>query len=374
MDKATRAQVKRHNRRLVMRALFEEQADNRAALAIETGLTKPTIGTIINELIHSGYVVEDGFGNSTRGGGKRPTIIRFLPVARQVIGVSIHTEEIIAGLANLDGTIIARHHTRILPDDDIVYSLQCTINALLTQNDVPVVAIGIGIPGIVDENGVVEQSPIKGLDDVPLAARVQKMFRIPCYVSNNTALVARIQVKQSLHQTTQLVTVSVGDVIEVGSTFGGDTYQQGGDISQIPVPGTDSYIGALQWQTVKQDMASIAAKNPDSVLNSQKLSYLLLRRAVHLGEGEAKELLNHLATLLAHSYRLIIGLMRPSEIVLTGSLSLSGDVLLDMVDKKLQEQLPVQTLSRVRLTLAQSDYLSMQGAVVFALQEELGIV
>ncbi len=374
MDKATRAQVKRHNRRLVMRALFEKRADNRAALAVETGLTKPTIGTIVSELLDTGYVIEDGFGKSTRGGGKRPTIVRFLHDSRQVIGVSIHTEEIIAGLANLDGTIIARHHTAILADDDIAFALECTINALLTQNDVPVVAIGIGIPGIVDENGLVEQSPVQGLDDVPLAERIHKMFGIPCYVSNNTALVARIQVKESSSHKAQLVTVSVGDVVEVGSTFGGDIYQHGGDISRFPVPGTDSCVEALQWQNVKREMAAIAAKNPDSILNSHKLSYLLLRRAVYLGEADASDLLNHLASLLAHTYCLIIGLMRPSEIVLTGSLSLLGHVLLDRVDAILQEQVPPQTLSHVRLTLAQSDYLSMQGAVVFALQEELGIL
>src|SRR5690606_13853540 len=96
----------------------------------------PTIGTIIGELINTGYVTEDGYGTSSSNGGKRPTIIRFIPTARQVIGVSIMGDEIIAGLSYLDGTLVARHHTLISEGDNVMMRLQHTINALLAQNDV----------------------------------------------------------------------------------------------------------------------------------------------------------------------------------------------------------------------------------------------
>lgn len=376
MDKATRAQVKRHNRRIVMRALFEELADNRAALAVETGLTKPTIGTIIGELIDNGYVREDGFGTSGSSGGKRPTILRFLPDARRVIGVSIQAEEIIAGLAMLDGTSTAHHHSEILPGCDLLKLLDATINALLVQSDAPVMAIAIGIPGLVDDEGLVLQSSMEELNNVALASTIQERFAIPCYVSNNTALITRMQVKESQKngKYTPLVTVSVGDVIEIGSSYGGNIYQHGGDIRQFPIPDSESRFEVMQWQQVKQRMATIAEQNPDSVLNSRRLSYLLLRRAIFLEETEALELHDNLATLLSHIYIWVIALMRPSEIVLTGAMSLLGQSLLDAISAILREQLPGQTVSRVRLTVAQSEYLSMQGAVVFALQEELGIV
>lgn len=376
MDKATRAQVKQHNRRLVMRALFEELADNRAALAVETGLTKPTIGTIIGELIDSGYVIEDGFGTSSSSGGKRPTILRFLSDVRRVIGISIRAEEIIAGIATLDGIITAHHYNVLLSDDDPLEILKYTINALLTQSDAPVIAIAIGIPGQVDEAGIVMQSPIKGLDQIALAEHFRETFDIPCYVNNNTALITRMQVKESQQNGSieSLVTVSIGDVIEIGSTFGGNVYQHAGDIARFSVPNADYRFGILQWQQVKQRMATIASNNPDSVLNSRKLSYLLLRRAIHLNEKEAIDLHNELALLLSHIYRWIIGLMRPSDIVLTGSISLLGDSLLESIATNLGEDVSAQDLSKVRLTLAQSEYLSMQGAVIFALQEELGIV
>src|SRR5690606_15173640 len=179
MDKATRGQVKRHNRRLVMRALVTKIADNRAALAIATGLTRPTIGTIISELIEAGYVSEIGYGESTSSGGKRPTLIEFVPMARQVIAVSIAQDEIIAQLAYLDGSVVARHHRVISEADDIQQALYNTINALIAQKDTELLCIGIGVSGIVDSfAGIVVHSESLRWTGLPLAQNLMKKYKV----------------------------------------------------------------------------------------------------------------------------------------------------------------------------------------------------
>src|SRR5262245_47519427 len=109
MEKATRKQIKHHNRRLVLRGVYENKADNRAALAQVTGLTKPTVSNIINDLLYHGFVEETGRGESTSSGGKRPTLLSFVPTARQVIGVSLTSTEVVGCLSNLNGAFIARH-------------------------------------------------------------------------------------------------------------------------------------------------------------------------------------------------------------------------------------------------------------------------
>lgn len=374
MDKATRGQVKRHNRRLVMRALVTKIADNRAALAIATGLTKPTIGTIISELIDAGYVSEIGYGESTSSGGKRPTLIEFVPTARQVIAVSIAQDEIIAQLAYLDGSVVARHHSLISENDDIQDALHSTINALIAQKDTELLCIGIGVSGIVDSfAGIVVHSESLRWTGLPLAQNLMKKYKVSCYIGNNTELATRVQVRQSMQKSDHLVTVSIDDAIEIGSTFGGDIYQHGEDIGQLPVPKLNTTVGALRWKAIKLKAKKIIAKHPDSVLASQKFTYLLLRRAINLGETPALELLDEIATIVAHVYHWIIGLMRPSEIVLAGSMSELGQVLIDAVEKKLRHEDTHRALTYARLTLAQTNYLSLEGALVYALQEELGI-
>ena len=77
--KATREQLKRHNRQLLLRAVYYDLADNRAALAQMTGLAKPTVSDLIAELMEEGLLEEGGLGESTDIGGKRPTLIKFVP-------------------------------------------------------------------------------------------------------------------------------------------------------------------------------------------------------------------------------------------------------------------------------------------------------
>src|SRR5688500_14922437 len=131
--KATKSQVRLHNRQLVLRAVYNGLASNRAALAQETGLTKPTISDLVAELMEEGLLVEEGLGESSTIGGKRPILLRFVPDARQVIGVSINGTLIRGMLTNLDGRIIAEHYTEIPQHEDLSQVLIETINGLVAQ-------------------------------------------------------------------------------------------------------------------------------------------------------------------------------------------------------------------------------------------------
>ena len=101
-DKATHGQIRRHNRELLLRAIYNGVADNRAALAQETGLAKPTVSELIGELIDDGLLIEEGHGPSTEGGGKRPRLLKFVPTARHIIGISLSEERVLGALAILE--------------------------------------------------------------------------------------------------------------------------------------------------------------------------------------------------------------------------------------------------------------------------------
>ena len=107
IGKATHNALKRHNRLLLLRAVSEGEADNRAALAQVTGLAKPTVSDLISELLEEGLLIEIGHGEAGESGGKRPILLRFAPDSRQVIGVSIGSQRVRAVLSNLEGRVIA---------------------------------------------------------------------------------------------------------------------------------------------------------------------------------------------------------------------------------------------------------------------------
>src|SRR5262245_49649044 len=195
--KATHEQIRRHNRQLLLRAVYSGSENNRAALAQATGLAKPTVSDLIAELIDEGLLVEGGHGESTESGGKRPRLLEFVPGARQVIGVSLDSRSALGLLSNLSGQIVAEHVADFdsLPSSEVMDRLKEVINGLVAQLDAPLLCIGIGVPGLVDkETGTVIASANLGWHNVPLRQLLSETYEVPVYVGNNTEQAAMAQV------------------------------------------------------------------------------------------------------------------------------------------------------------------------------------
>lgn len=377
--KATREQLKRHNRRLILRAIYEDLADNRAALALETGLAKPTVSEIVADLIDKGLIEEGGHGSSTTSGGKRPRLLNFVPTARQVIGVSIDPNEIVGCLTNCDGYIVAQHHIRVddAPGAPLLTLLGYAINALIAQIDAPLLCISVGVPGIVNHvKGIVKSSPVLGWYDLALGDYLSARYRVPAYVGNNTELAARAQIAyNNLEDSENLVTVLVNHVIEVGIAFDSSVFHHGSAINTLCLSsGAPQQVEFLRWNHIAARAAELQAQHPGSLLPDASLTYLHIRHAARQGDAAALTLLNEIAAVLAEIYAWIIGLMRPDEITLAGSISDLGQVLIGEIRRRVADLLPVEAVEPVQLTLAQTKNLSVMGAVANALQNELGIL
>lgn len=376
MEKATRKQVKRHNRRLVLRAVYEERADNRAALALETGLTKPTVSNIINDLMYRGFVAEVGRGESTSSGGKRPTLLSFIPTARQVIGVSMSRTEVIGCLSNLDGLDIARHVVTVTESLPLMDALHHTIAALMAQRDAQILCISVGVPGIVDDDaGIVKSSPVLDWYNLNLADSLRLKYDVPVYIGNNTEFATRTQIVYSREPAVDsLVTVFVGDSIEVGTAFGADFYQHSGLVSSLRLAQHPHQVSFLEWQQIKARVQALVEEYPNSLLAQDDTPLFLdIRRACLQGDEAALIIQEEIASALAQVFSWIIALLRPDKIVLAGVMSLMGDKLLHKTQEKISAMLPDSDTSRLSLADL-SHNLELRGAVAHGLNQELGIV
>jgi predicted NBD/HSP70 family sugar kinase len=377
MKKATRKQIKQHNQRLVLKSLYDSTADSRAALAQETGLTKPTVSTIVTELIEAGFVSEGDHGESTTSGGKRPRLLHFVPAARHIIAVTLTREAALGSLTHLDGTVIARHHIAISPGADAVETaLYGVVDALQAQQDAPLLCLAVGVPGVVEPaTGHVVVSPSLGWEDVALGPSLAARYAVPVYIGNNTEFATRALVMRQ-GERRSLVTMFISDTIEVGSTIDGVTYQHGADVTVLQVP--TGAVAQLEWDAVQARLATLHADFPGSVLNTPPddgpLTYLHIRAALRQDDPAAHALLAEIAETLAHVYGWIYALMRPSEIALAGQMSLLGPRLVDAVRERLYQRVPGAPVRAVRLTLAADDDLTLQGAVAHALHQELAVL
>ncbi|MBI5667854.1 MAG: ROK family transcriptional regulator [Chloroflexi bacterium] len=376
--KATRENLRRHNRQLLLRAVYTGLADNRAALAQETGLAKPTVSDLIGELISEGLLVEGGLGESTESGGKRPTLIKFVPEARQVIGVSLDNGRAFGVLCNLAGQVVAQHMAELdgAQGDEALAILTDVMNGLIAQLDAPLLCIGVGVPGAVDTaSGVILESYPLGWRRLALAERLSAHYEVPVYTGSSAELTALAQYAFGLNgddQTRNLVTLLVTNSIEVGITLNGVTYHQGGDISALRA--ADRLDALLGWTAVQQRAADLRRQQPNSTLPETGLTYMHIHYSAINGDPAAQQLCEELAEHLAQVMGWIIGLLRPDHLSLVGPIVNLGEGFLQRVVAKTEAMLWPEVVRPVVFSLAYSGNLSAIGAAALALHRELDIL
>lgn len=380
--KATRIQVRRHNEQLVLRAVYGGLATNRAALATELNLTKPTISDIVAGLIEEGLLVEEGFGQSTESGGKRPRLLRFLTDSRQVIGVSLTTDLITCVLSNLNGNILLEHHTPLhdKAPEEVFALLVKTINGVIAQLTAPLQCISVGIVATVDqETGTVRHAPRFGWRDVPLAHMLNQQFNTPVHIANSTALAALAQLLYTEDELESLATLLINNSIGVGMAYA-NMQISGNDIGQLVLLPAMNHTPArtveqlLSWRNVKARASQLVQEVPDSLLNHQELSYLYIQYAQAQGDVVAEKLMDEISNHIAIICAWLIATQRIQRLTIGGAIANLGDAFLARVIQQTRTLTLADTVDRTEFALNPSANLVTIGTIAQALQKELGIL
>jgi N-acetylglucosamine repressor len=378
--KATREQLKRHNRQLLLRAISYGLADNRAALAQETGLAKPTVSDLITELIEEGLLVEGGRGESTDSGGKRPTLIKFVPGARQVIGVSLDTTRAYGILSNLAGQVIARHYADLesAQGEVVVTMLEEVINGLVAQLDAPLLCIGVGVPGVVETDaGIIRLAEYLDWHNLPLSSMLTAHYNVPVHIGNNSELTAIAQFAFGTNgnaQSSNLVTVLVNNSVEVGVAWNNAAYHHGGDIGSLYLSKDSRLDTLLGWEYVQRRSKILRHQFPNTRLPEDDLTYLHIRYGIVNDDPAATALANELAAHLAHVMAWVISLLSPDHISLVGAIVNLGESFLDSVARKTEDLLSPSLVQAVTFSLGYSPNMSAIGAAAHAIQKELDLI
>ncbi len=181
--------------------VFEHvRAAGRAARADVTralGISGGSVTTLTSDLIATGFLREVDspptlVGQSGRG--RPPVALEVVPEGRNVIGIKLADERHSAVLTDFAGNMLA---DATLPNPPIrktldqvldeMAELMATLlaNAGLSQSDV--IAVGIGVPGLVDhQTGSIPWSPLLSDRDLPVKAAFEARFGLPVHVDNDS--------------------------------------------------------------------------------------------------------------------------------------------------------------------------------------------
>ncbi|MBS4217967.1 ROK family transcriptional regulator [Bacillus sp. FJAT-49711] len=304
--------IKKENKTIVLQLIIQQAPISRADIAIKSGLNKGTVSTLVAELIDEQLILETGPGVSS--GGRRPVMLVFNENAGCTIGIDLGVNYILGILTDLQGNIIEKNRHNFIPQsiEQTLQQIHNDIRDLMAKaphTPYGIIGIGIGAPGIVDNNSSVVLAPNLGWKNSSIKEEIEEIFQIPVVIENEANAGAYGEKKFGLGTNVDnLVYISTGIGIGTGiimheklyrgatgfsGEFGHMTINMNGETCRCGNTGcwelyaSEQYViqKALKLQLVTCENASIEQIIELAQNGNEHAIDLLQKTAVHLGIG-----------------------------------------------------------------------------------------
>ncbi|KIP52129.1 ROK family transcriptional regulator [Leucobacter komagatae] len=367
--KATPGDTKQHNRTLVLQTLYISGPLSRADIARATELTKVTVSGLVAELIVEGLIHELGQQESHRP-GKPATLVDLARSAHAVIALDLSDDQLLRGaVIDLAGHTLARAETPRADQEGLAVTgdAACELVAelaltLLAASPLPLLGLGVGTPGVVDDEGIVRVAPNFEWEGLPLRRILTERTGLPTTVGNDANVAALAE--YSFGDTSEdFVLVRIGYGVGAGLILGGRSVQgskfASGEIGQVMV-GTDLGIDApYARQQVLEHWLSVPT---------------LSRALANAGPGHREDVLREAGNRLGVALAPVIGMLNLAEIVLSGPPDLVNGTLADAALEILQRRtMPDSHDTLVIRASSQGEDLILRGATAAVLRDRLGV-
>ena len=395
MKKATHEQTRQHNLQLILRLIYEYTPISRAEIARRSKLTRPTVSDLVEELIASGLVGEQGLGPSQ--GGKRPTLLAFNDTAFLMVALDLSDDVFQGALVDLRGNIVQKISLPLegCSGEAVVELVKTLTGRLIDSSRRPLLGVGVATQGVVDyHQGNIIQAVRLNWSNVPLKQILQDVFGLPIVVANDSdaAALAEFAFCQK-GRVRSLVLVKVGEGVSAGILLDGklqlgDSYGAGEIGHTVVEPGGQlcrcGHRGCLETvatsRVLLQQAWQIFNQYPDSLLlrhaaSADQLTLEDVASAFQQGDPYVAQAVERIGTYLGHELATIACMLNVHHIYIAGHLAVFGEGLLKIVRRELSEHC-LQTLAeRTQVEIcSQPEGITLLGGAAVLLREKLGLV
>ena len=178
--------VREYNLGLVLRQVANNGPRSRATLALETGLNKSTVSSLVAELIECRLLRESPVEERPGTVGRPPQSVELDPDGPFVLGLEVNVDYLAVWATDLAGEVRHRafvtHDNRAAPPQQVLERLaQLAEEALDFAGGRHPMLATVAVPGLVDADGDLAVAPNLGWVDVPVRQLLNEALEDPPY-------------------------------------------------------------------------------------------------------------------------------------------------------------------------------------------------
>jgi predicted NBD/HSP70 family sugar kinase len=332
-----------------------------ADLSVLIDKSVPLTTRVLNAMMEEGIVEELGYAGST--GGRRPQMFG-LKDNHLLYMVCVAMDQMVTRIALLDMKNncigeIKKLRLTLNDNSDALNQLTQYLVAFIEGSGISkdkIIGIGIGMPGFVDLDKGINYSFLKASNAGSIVSIMQSATGVPVVIDNDSSLIALAELKFGAARGKQsAMVVNIGWGIGLGMVINGELYNGhngfAGEFSHIPVFTNNKLcscgkMGCLETEAslfiVVEKAIEELKKGSLSVLKDLGLDNLdeaarqIIEAAVE-GDKFSIELLSESAYNIGRGVAILIHLLNPELIVLSGRGSVAGKIWKTPIQQAINE-------------------------------------
>ncbi|RYY29159.1 MAG: ROK family protein, partial [Sphingobacteriaceae bacterium] len=336
-----------------IKSLYYSKVLTSADISSFTGRSIPHAIKVLNELIKAGYVAEKGFALSS--GGRKPLNYSLVPDTHYIVSVAMDqfsAQMVIADMNNKFITEIKRYEFDIhllQPQNFVNYLNDFIDQAAVSKTSI--IGIGITMPGFIDTEKGINHTYLK-IAGQTLVEYIENAVFIPVFLENDSTAIALAEQKFGVAAHIKNVMVlNLGWGIGLGMILNDQIFRGNnglaGEFSHIPLfkNGKLCTCGKHGCLETEASLIAVTATAKEAIRNGEITSLaayddldadLIIAEAIK-GDVFSVKLISEAAYHVGEGLAILIHLMNPAAIVLSGKGSIVGKLWLAPIQQAINE-------------------------------------
>jgi predicted NBD/HSP70 family sugar kinase len=336
-----------------IKCLYYNESLTSTEISVYIGKSIPHTVKVLNELIVEGYVKEKGYAMSS--GGRKPLHYSLITDTHFIVSVAMNQfgiQLVCMDMNNKFITTLAQHQIDIATlKVDSLYNL---INNYIENSGIPknkILGLGVTMPGFIDSARGINYTFLD-MQGQSLVEYFQQRLALPVFLENDSTAIALGELKFgiAIHQKDAMI-VNLGWGIGLGMIVDGKIFRGhsglAGEFSHIPLTKNGKLCacgkhGCLETEAslvavtkkareeIKQGQISSLAKYDDIDANA------IIKEAIK-GDVLSVKLISEAAYHVGQGIAILIHILNPASIVLSGIGSIVGKLWLSPIQQAINE-------------------------------------